>query len=100
LHSSQSLGQRRREKTWRTLIDKNKTTTKMDNKNLVVDGGEPIATDQVDPQRLDQDDNVGQQQINVPPPPDYFSDDLPPAYQVASALPTYEESELTKGTYT
>ena len=31
------------------------------------------------------------------PPPDYFTDDLPPAYQVASALPTYEESELTKG---
>jgi len=30
------------------------------------------------------------------PPPDYFTDDLPPAYQVASALPTYEESELTK----
>lgn len=32
------------------------------------------------------------------PPPDYYTDDLPPAYQVASALPTYEESELTKGT--
>ena len=31
------------------------------------------------------------------PPPDYFTDDLPPAYQVASALPTYEEAELTKG---
>lgn len=30
------------------------------------------------------------------PPPDYFTDDLPPAYQVASALPTYEEAELTK----
>ena len=29
--------------------------------------------------------------------PDYFTDDLPPAYQVASALPTYEEAELTKG---
>ena len=32
------------------------------------------------------------------PPPDYYTDDVPPAYQVASALPTYEESELTKGT--
>ena len=31
------------------------------------------------------------------PPPDYFAEDLPPAYQVASALPTYEEAELTKG---
>ena len=34
---------------------------------------------------------------NPGPPPDYFTDDLPPAYQVASALPTYEEAELTKG---
>jgi len=33
---------------------------------------------------------------NPGPPPDYFTDDLPPAYQVASALPTYEEAELTK----
>lgn len=33
---------------------------------------------------------------SVPPPPDYYTDDLPPAYQVASALPTYEEAELTK----
>ena len=34
---------------------------------------------------------------NPGPPPDYFSEDLPPAYQVASALPTYEEAELAKG---
>ena len=33
------------------------------------------------------------------PPPDYFTEDLPPAYQVASALPTYEEAELTKGSF-
>ncbi len=31
------------------------------------------------------------------PPPEYYTDDIPPAYQFASALPTYEESELTKG---
>ena len=39
----------------------------------------------------------GSLQSGSGPPPDYFTDDLPPAYQVASALPTYEESELTKG---
>ena len=32
-----------------------------------------------------------------PPPPIYYPGELPPAYQVAAALPTYEEAELTKG---
>ena len=31
-------------------------------------------------------------------PPIYYPGELPPAYQVAAALPTYEEAELTKGT--
>jgi len=30
-------------------------------------------------------------------PPIYYPGELPPAYQVAAALPTYEEAELTKG---
>lgn len=60
----------------------------MENKNFVA---QEEATFVVDPNsdRADQSPPQG-------PPPDYFTDDLPPAYQVASALPTYEEAELTK----
>ena len=35
--------------------------------------------------------------LQPPPPPVYYPGELPPAYQVAAALPTYEEAELTKG---
>jgi hypothetical protein len=31
------------------------------------------------------------------PPPLYYSGELPPAYQVAASLPTYEEAEMSKG---
>ena len=31
------------------------------------------------------------------PPPLYYSGELPPAYQVAASLPTYEEAEMAKG---
>lgn len=31
------------------------------------------------------------------PPPLYYVGELPPAYQVATALPTYEEAEMAKG---
>ena len=34
-----------------------------------------------------------------PAPPIYYPGELPPAYQVAAALPTYEEAELTKGNH-
>ena len=67
----------------------------MDNKNFVASDEAPtfVAPNGAPPQAEGQ--QGGSQQAG--PPPDYFSDDLPPAYQVASALPTYEESELTKG---
>ena len=55
-------------------------------------------------------DNLAQpESLNVPedppsysglydePPPLYYSGELPPAYQVAASLPTYEEAELSKG---
>ena len=35
--------------------------------------------------------------LQAPAPPVYYPGELPPAYQVAAALPTYEEAELTKG---
>ena len=72
----------------------------MDNKNFnntdeeatfVASSSNP-PTEQTPPQQ-------GSLQSGSGPPPDYFTDDLPPAYQVASALPTYEESELTKGKF-
>ena len=31
------------------------------------------------------------------PPPLYYSGELPPAYQVAASLPTYEEAAMSKG---
>jgi hypothetical protein len=31
------------------------------------------------------------------PPPLYYSGEMPPAYQVAASLPTYEEAEMSKG---
>lgn len=61
----------------------------MDNKNFVANE-EPTFVATSDPTEAP---NAGPQG----PPPDYFTDELPPAYQVASALPTYEEAELTKG---
>ena len=61
----------------------------MDNKNFVAsDDATFVAGAQV---------AANTEQQNPGPPPDYFTEDLPPAYQVASALPTYEEAELTKG---
>jgi len=75
----------------------------MDNKNFVANED---ATFVAPPRSTDsQQQNTQQTEmttspstaVNHPgPPPDYFTDDLPPAYQVASALPTYEEAELTK----
>ena len=41
--------------------------------------------------------NMGSTVPMQPPPPIYYPGELPPAYQVAAALPTYEEAELTKG---
>jgi len=40
--------------------------------------------------------NMGSTNPMQPPPPIYYPGELPPAYQVAAALPTYEEAELTK----
>ena len=68
---------------------------KMDNKNFVA---HEDATFVADAQATEGASCAAEQQ-HPGPPPDYFSEDMPPAYQVASALPTYEEAELTKGTY-
>ena len=43
--------------------------------------------------------NMGSTAPVHPPPPVYYLGELPPAYQVAAALPTYEEAELTKGNF-
>ena len=64
----------------------------MDNKNFVT-SDEATFVASSPPQQVPRE----AQGTQSGPPPDYFTDDLPPAYQVASALPTYEESELTKG---
>ena len=66
----------------------------MDNKNFVA---HEDATFVADAQATEGASCAAEQQ-HPGPPPDYFSEDMPPAYQVASALPTYEEAELTKGT--
>jgi len=63
----------------------------MDNKNFVT-SDEATFVASSPPQQAPRE----AQGTQSGPPPDYFTDDLPPAYQVASALPTYEESELTK----
>ena len=69
---------------------------KMDNKNFVA---HEDATFVAGAQATEGASQVSAEHQQHPgPPPDYFSEDLPPAYQVASALPTYEEAELTKGT--
>merc|ERR1711944_338778 len=72
----------------------------MDNKNFVAN---EEATFVAPPSSDSSQQNTQQAEMATPsavnhpgPPPDYFTDDLPPAYQVASALPTYEEAELTK----
>ena len=62
----------------------------MDNKNF-------SASDEATFVQVASENNAGGAGHLPEPPPDYYTDDLPPAYQVASALPTYEESELTKG---
>jgi len=64
----------------------------MDNKNFVA---HEDATFVADAQATEGASCAAEQQ-HPGPPPDYFSEDMPPAYQVASALPTYEEAELTK----
>ena len=67
----------------------------MDNKNFVA---HEDATFVAGAQATEGASQVSAEHQQHPgPPPDYFSEDLPPAYQVASALPTYEEAELTKG---
>ena len=71
----------------------------MDNKNFVANEEATfVAPSQNSPEMNSQPEMAVVPSSNHPgPPPDYFTDDLPPAYQVASALPTYEEAELTKG---
>ena len=71
----------------------------MDNKNFVANEEATfVAPSQNSPEMNSQPETAVAPSLNHPgPPPDYFTDDLPPAYQVASALPTYEEAELTKG---
>lgn len=70
----------------------------MDNKNFVANEEATfVAPSQNSPEMNSQPEMAVAPSLNHPgPPPDYFTDDLPPAYQVASALPTYEEAELTK----
>lgn len=70
----------------------------MDNKNFVANEEATfVAPSQNSPEMNSQPEMAVVPSSNNPgPPPDYFTDDLPPAYQVASALPTYEEAELTK----
>ena len=73
----------------------------MDNKNFVANEEATFVAPSQNPPEMNNSQPemaVVPQSSNHPgPPPDYFTDDLPPAYQVASALPTYEEAELTKG---
>ena len=71
----------------------------MDNKTFVANEEATfVAPSQNSPEMNSQPEMAVVPSSNHPgPPPDYFTDDLPPAYQVASALPTYEEAELTKG---
>ena len=70
----------------------------MDNKNFVANEDATFVAPNSDlQQNSTQAEMAPPSSSNPGPPPDYFTDDLPPAYQVASALPTYEEAELTKG---
>ena len=75
----------------------------MDNKNFVANEEATFVASAAtaansETQAAESGSNLAQQNgVPAGPPPDYFTDDLPPAYQVASALPTYEEAELTKG---
>ena len=73
----------------------------MDNKNFVANEDATFVAPNSESQQNTQQAEMtatSTTAVNHPgPPPDYFTDDLPPAYQVASALPTYEEAELTKG---
>jgi len=70
----------------------------MDNKNFnnIDEEATFVASSSNPPTEQTPQLQQGSLQSGSGPPPDYFTDDLPPAYQVASALPTYEESELTK----
>ena len=68
----------------------------MDNKNFVANEEATFVVNQEQSGSGGAEGGIAQA-AHPGPPPDYFTDDLPPAYQVASALPTYEEAELTKG---
>ena len=68
----------------------------MDNKNFVANEEATFVVNQEGSAGGGAEGGIAQA-AHPGPPPDYFTDDLPPAYQVASALPTYEEAELTKG---
>ena len=68
-------------------VDNNIPPPPPDHVIIGVAGNEPVP----------QDDPPSYSGLYEAPPPLYYNGELPPAYQVAASLPTYEEAEMAKG---